>query len=126
LAKITKEARTVAVEGRCRDFDKPISHIKILVRLLRSNGLLDKFNVLPRYEAHYPSWRELWGKGALTMIGYGGIPDGEAWNPITWTLYVEIRNAAVMLLALPQYAYLSSSCRAQKPFVHQALLRNHS
>eukprot|EP00973_Karenia_brevis_P044868 6214231-Karenia_brevis.AAC.1 len=42
------------------------------------------------------------------MIGYGGVPVGNAWNPITWTLCMEIRRAAAMLLTMPQYQYLAS------------------
>ena len=108
LAKLTKEARTIAVDGQCREFDKPLSHVKILVRLLRENQLLNGFKLLVLYEKHFTSWRNLWGKAPLTVNGYGGIPQGDAWNPVTWTLYQEIRRAAVALLALPQYAYLSS------------------
>ena len=110
LAKLTREARTVAVSGKCSEFDQPFSHTKILVRLLQENSLCGEFKMLILYATHYTRWRELWGKRPLTRIGYGGAADGEAWNPITWTLSAEIRRAAVALLALPQYSYLTHMC----------------
>jgi hypothetical protein len=67
---------------------------------------LGKYAQIARYVVHYKAWREQWGKPALIALGYGGIPDGEAWNPPTWILYAQLRNAAVELRALPQYQYL--------------------
>ena len=107
LAKLTKEGRGECVRGRLQELDFPLSHWKSFARLLHENGLLEKYNMIKKYAEHYQAWRAQWGKQTLTGLGYGGIPDGEAWNPPTWTLYCELRCAAAELLALPQYHYLA-------------------
>ena len=106
LAQLTQEARAVSVEGRLSEVDFPISHWKSLYRIFAENGLLDKYPMIKRFVENYAPWRARWGKTALTAVGYGGVPEGEAWNPPTWTLYSQLRNAAVRVLALPQYQYL--------------------
>ena len=81
LAKLTREARTVSVSGRLQEHDFPISHWKSFARILDENGMLEKYGQIGRYAEHFQAWRDLWGKAALTSLGYGGVPRGEAWNP---------------------------------------------
>ena len=106
LAKLTKEARAVSVGGRLVESDLPLSHWKSLARLLHENNAAHDYPMILTYCENYKAWRALWQKHALTALGYGGIPDGDTWNPVTWTLYVQLRSAAARLLELPQYQYL--------------------
>ena len=106
LAKLTREARTVFVEGRCREVDKPTSHLTILLKLAEHHCTAEEICMIQRFVSNRAAWRERWGKGPLTALTYGGIPHGDAWNPITWTLFVQIRRATVKLLSLPENAYL--------------------
>ena len=73
-----------------------------------------QFKMLERYANHYKAWRAKWGKDQLTAICYGGVPGGDAWNPVTWTLFSEVRMAATRRLALPQYGYLSAMFHERK------------
>jgi len=81
LAQLTKEGRTVSVEGRLQEHDFPISHWKSFARLLEENNILGKYKQITKYVEHYQAWRGQWGKQALTALGYGGVPEGEGWNP---------------------------------------------
>lgn len=108
LAKLTREARAVSVGGRCREADKPLSHMRIFARLLERHGLLSQYPMIARYATHYRRWREEWSKQELTSIGYGGMPRGDAWNPVTWTLFVQVWQAAQRLLVSENYSYLAN------------------
>ena len=108
LAKLTREARAVSVGGRCREADKPLSHMRIFARLLERHGLLSQYPMIARYATHYRRWREEWSKQELTSIGYGGMPRGDAWNPVTWTLFVQVWQAAQRLLVSEDYSYLAN------------------
>ena len=106
LAQLTREARTVPVAGRCIDLDFPASHLFSLSAILKENDCLDGFPMIRRFAQYCSNWREVWGNQALTSIIYGGVPDGDAWNPVTWTLAVELKSAALKILACDQYQYL--------------------
>ena len=82
------------------------SHLFSLSAILKENECLDDFPIIRRFAQYYSNWREAWGTQALTSIICGGVPDGDAWNPITWTLAVEINSAALKILACDQYQYL--------------------
>ena len=117
LAKITKEARAVSVQGRCKDLDFPASHLFSLASILESLHILHEFPMVQRFRTYCNEWRALWGKHALTMLMYGGVPDGDAWNPITWTLAYQIRAAGLKILACDQYVYLGAHFQdRQNPF----------
>ena len=114
LANLSKEARAESVRGQCQEFDRPISHTSSLNELLRNNGLLETAPLLVRYCDNYSSWRQQWGKAPLTSLGYGDIPPGPAWNPITWAFQSEVRVATIKLLDLPQNAYLQDRFAERK------------
>lgn len=118
LAKITKEARAVSVQGRCFEEDFPISHWMSLFRLLVDNRMIDDYALVQKFANNFESWRSLWGKQTFVVMGGGGTAQGkDAWNPATWTLAAQMRNALSRLLALPQYAYLNQLFRERKdPF----------
>ena len=86
--------------------DLPLSHWKSLARLLHESNAAHDYPMILTYCENYKAWRALCQKHALTALGYGGIPDGDTWNPVTWTLDVQLRPAAARLLELPQYQYL--------------------
>jgi len=49
LAKLTKEARAVAVQGRCQDLDFPASHLFSLAYILDSMNILNEFPMIKRF-----------------------------------------------------------------------------
>lgn len=108
LQYITREARAVALNGRCSEFDFPISLVASLYRILRELGWLQTFKMFIRYVKFYAVWRQRWGKHALSIILFDGIPEGEAWNPVTWTLASEFRKARSIVLSLDRFSYLQS------------------
>ena len=89
-----------------REVDKPMSHLTILLKLAEHHCTAEEICMIQRFVNNRVAWRERWGKGPLTALTYGGIPHGDAWNPITWTLFVQIRRATVKLLSLPENTYL--------------------
>ena len=123
LAQLTREARAVAVAGRCTDLDFPVSHVASLAMSLESLGVLEKYPMVKRYWQFYSDWRAVWGKKALTAILYGGVPDGDGWNPVTWTLASQVRAAGAHLLSQDHYAYLKDLLRRQEEStLHTAVL----
>ena len=107
LAQLTREARTVAVAGRCDDVDFPNSHFTSLVAILDTLGVLVHYKMIQRYSKYYREWRVMFSKMSLNRILYGGVPDGNDWNPVTWTLASEIRTAGAYILDNDAYAYLN-------------------
>ena len=96
----------MSVGGRLVEGDLPLSHWKSLDRLLHENNAAHDYPMILTYCENYNAWRALGQKHVLTALGYGAIPNGDTWNPVTWTLYVQLRSAAARLLELPQYQYL--------------------
>lgn len=106
LATITKEARAVSVQGRCKSNDLPLSHETSRRRLLIKNNLLPEFPQVDRFSTHFEAWRRRFGKPQLQAISYGGAMKGDACNPAMWTLQSQQQSSTTALLALPQYEYL--------------------
>ena len=59
--------------------------------------LVEDAQMVMRFVDHYKEWRARWGKSALNNLLFGCIPQGDAWNPITWTLFRQAKDATVKL-----------------------------
>ena len=76
LQTLTREARAVPVGKRCADLDFPNCRTDL--------GVQDRFPL-------YMDWRAVSVKSEVTRIFYGGTPEGDSWNAVTWTLSFESR-----------------------------------
>lgn len=118
LAKLPREARTAAGNGRFFDFDINLAHPTLLLEAsLRKCGktsVLTTFPIFRKYVANYKTWRLCVStyagvsikeaKKSLGKLCYGGMPDYNL--PFMWALWGEMQAAARILLADTEFHYL--------------------